>query len=107
MITEVLIVNTPFKEVTSRLQAKHLGKGIWQTKCPVCNDTRLAIAEGEAGRAMLFCTAGCNHEKVLAALDMTESGLFPQSKCPPKGRAVKAGNKAPEGAQPNGQGPKG
>src|SRR5215467_326563 len=107
MSAKVVIVKTPFKEVTSRLQAKHLGKGIWATKCPVCNDTQLAIGEGEAGRAMLYCAAGCSNEKVLAALGMTESDLFPQSKGLPKRKAVKAGNEAPKGAEANGQGPKG
>jgi len=56
---------------------------------------------------MLYCAAGCSNEKVLAALGMTESDLFPQSKGLPKRKAVKAGNEAPKGAEANGQGPKG
>jgi hypothetical protein len=46
--------------------------------CPAHDDTlpSLSLAEGEDGRALLMCHAGCDVREVVAALDLTMSDLF-------------------------------
>lgn len=59
------------------ISAKRVGTG-WQARCPAHDDrvASLAINEGEDGRALLHCHAGCDTAAVIAALGMTPTELF-------------------------------
>lgn len=51
----------------------------WIAKCPAHSDKRnsLSIGEGEDGRVLLFCHAGCQTSDVVEALGLTMRDLFP------------------------------
>ncbi len=50
----------------------------WSARCPAHEDRQasLSIAEGDAGRVLLKCHAGCDHKKIVAALGLEERDLF-------------------------------
>jgi hypothetical protein len=50
----------------------------WMALCPAHDDRNpsLSIREGEAGRVLVHCFAGCSTEAVIAAFDLTISDLF-------------------------------
>ncbi len=53
------------------------GKG-WRAQCPSCGgkSKKLAIAEGDDGRLLLTCFAGCPAHDVVAAVGLTVADLF-------------------------------
>lgn len=57
---------------------KKIGKD-WQAKCPAHEDHRasLSVGEGDDGRVLLHCHAGCTLEAIIAALDVKPAQLFP------------------------------
>lgn len=60
--------------------AKRSGHG-WVAKCP-CHDDKnasLSVGQGEEGRALLNCFAGCPTENILAAIGLKPSDLFCES----------------------------
>jgi len=72
---------TPVELVLSKLpKAKRNGTG-WQARCPAHNDRRpsLSIAEGDGGRALLHCHAGCTAEAVASALGLKMADLMPEA----------------------------
>jgi putative DNA primase/helicase len=50
----------------------------WTVRCPAHEDgtASLSIAEGDDGRVLLHCHAGCDHTKIVAALGLEERDLF-------------------------------
>ena len=69
---------TPVELVLSKLSdAKANGHG-WQSRCPAHEDQNpsLSIAEGDDGRALLKCHAGCTTEDVVAALEIRMADLY-------------------------------
>jgi putative DNA primase/helicase len=52
----------------------------WTARCPAHNDrvNSLSIGEGQDGRALLHCHAGCPLEKVVDALGIRVRDLFVQ-----------------------------
>jgi hypothetical protein len=74
-------VSDPLKHVLDRLATagnlKQTGSG-WSARCPAHDDRQasLSIGEGDAGRVLLKCHAGCDHKAVLAALGLEERDLF-------------------------------
>ncbi len=60
-------------------RAKKAGAG-WRAPCPACGpDSRslkLAIGEGDDGRVLLRCFAGCDAAAVLAAVGLSLADLF-------------------------------
>ncbi len=70
---------TPIELVLSKLpDAKRNGTG-WQARCPAHDDRRpsLSIAEGDGGRALVHCHAGCTPEAVAAAIGLKMAELMP------------------------------
>ncbi len=67
----------PVARVLSRVQAKPNGRG-WMARCPAHNDRKpsLSIAQGDDGRALLHCHAGCTHDAIAAALGIEKRELF-------------------------------
>jgi hypothetical protein len=53
-------------------------KSGWSARCPAHEDRQasLSIAEGDDGRVLLKCHAGCDHKKIVAALGLEERDLF-------------------------------
>jgi DNA primase len=64
----------------------------WTAKCPAHPDrtASLSIAEGDDGRALLHCFAGCPAADVVAAIGLSLADLFPERirDTTPQGRAA-------------------
>ncbi len=76
---------TPVDLVLERLSgAKRLGTG-WIAKCVAHEDRKasLTLAEGDDGRALLCCQAGCKTEDVVAGIGLAMTDLFPPKDEPP------------------------
>jgi hypothetical protein len=65
------------KELAAILQAKRSGVG-WSAKCPAHPDRSpsLSIREGDDGRILLRCFAGCSIDSILSALGLSKRDLF-------------------------------
>lgn len=65
------------EEVARRLGGRRNGSG-WSARCPAHNDRNpsLSISEGEGGRVLLHCHAGCAQEAVIDAL--RKVGMWPE-----------------------------
>jgi len=75
-------VNTFLSEL-SNVEKK--GNG-WQARCPVHNDDEasLSIKEGDDGRILLHCFAGCSVEAIVQALHLQMADLFPKKGTSPR-----------------------
>jgi len=70
---------TPVQLVLARLpDAKRNGRD-WSARCPGHSDEHasLSIGQGDDGRALLRCHAGCTAEAIVAALGVTMRDLMP------------------------------
>jgi hypothetical protein len=68
----------PIALVLSRLEnVAELSSG-WSARCPAHDDelNSLSIAEGDDGRVLLFCHAGCNFEDIVDGLGLRIRDLF-------------------------------
>ncbi len=65
-------------ELAARVDGRRNGAG-WSAKCPAHEDRRasLSIGEGDDGRALLKCHAGCGLGAILDKLGLREADLFP------------------------------
>jgi len=69
----------PVELVLSKLPgAKRNGKG-WHARCPAHDDRRpsLSIAEGDDGRALINCHAGCTPQAIVEAVGLNLADLMP------------------------------
>lgn len=59
--------------------ARQVGSGQWVARCPAHDDRNpsLSIAEGEDGRILLHCFAGCSVENICSALGIEVRDLYP------------------------------
>lgn len=66
-----------FVELCDRLQARKSGAN-WLARCPAHQDRSpsLSIREGDDGRVLLHCFAGCPTESICSALGIKLSDLF-------------------------------
>ena len=66
-------------EILSRLHGVKGGHGQWTARCPAHDDRQnsLSVGEGKDGRVLLRCHAGCDVDRIAAALGVTKSDLFP------------------------------
>ncbi len=64
-------------------KVKKAGKG-YQARCPAHDDNgpSLSLREGEDGRVLVHCHAGCTTAAVVAAIGLTMADLFPPSNTP-------------------------
>ncbi len=65
----------------SRLDGvKETGPGKYLSRCPAHADRSpsLAIKDGDDGRVLIHCFAGCETEDVLSAIGMTFSDIMPE-----------------------------
>lgn len=68
-----------FSEILARFPtATNSGDG-WKAKCPAHNDgtPSLLIREGDDGRTLLHCHAGCTPQAICAAIGLRLADLFP------------------------------
>jgi hypothetical protein len=70
---------TPVENLISRLDKVKGRNGSWTARCPAHADNgpSLAVREGEDGRVLLHCFAGCETASVLGAVGMDMTDLFP------------------------------
>ena len=68
---------TPVEHLVDRLSAKPNGAG-WIAKCPAHEDRQpsLSIDEGEDGKVLLNCFAGCSAKAIVTAIGLTMRDLF-------------------------------
>ena len=61
-------------------KVKRTAKG-YQARCPAHDDggPSLSLSEGDDGRVLLHCFAGCSTAAVVAAMGLTIADLFPPS----------------------------
>lgn len=62
-------------------KVRRTGQGKWQACCPAHDDRgpSLSIAEGDDGRVLVHCFAGCSVHEIVAAAGMDIADLFPPS----------------------------
>ena len=73
-------------ELLSRLErVRKTGSG-WTARCPSHEDTTasLSIREGDDGRILVNCFAGCMPAEVVAALGLTMRDLFADTRTTPR-----------------------
>ena len=73
-------MNEALSNVLSRLKGvKRCGNG-WQAFCPAHNDRKpsLKVDEGEGGKVLVKCFAGCRTEDIVAAIGLNMSNLYPE-----------------------------
>lgn len=89
---------THFKGV---LQA---GPNQWSAICPAHDDSSpsLAISEGENGKPLLFCHAGCQLTEILSAAGIEPAEVVKGNGRPRKKRTVKKENSKPAAARSSG-----
>ncbi len=65
-------------------RVKYTGKNSYMAQCPCHEDKEpsLAVSEGEDGRVLLKCFAGCNTEDIVAELGLSMADLFPPKERP-------------------------
>jgi hypothetical protein len=65
-------------KVLAKLTAVKKTKSGWSARCPAHKDRSpsLSITEGDDGRVLLKCHAGCDHKKIVEALGLAERDLF-------------------------------
>jgi len=67
------------QDILSHLQGVKGGHGQWTARCPAHDDQQssLSVGEGDDGRVLLRCHAGCDVDRITAALGLNKSDLFP------------------------------
>lgn len=68
----------PFARLLARLEGvQHHGNGV-RCICPGCGgkSRKLSLTQGDDGRVLLHCFAGCSPHDVLAAVGLTVNDLF-------------------------------
>ena len=71
----------PCELVLERLEdVRPTGPDRWMARCPSHHDKRpsLSIREGDDGRFLLYCFAGCGAYRVLDALGLDMADLYPK-----------------------------
>jgi hypothetical protein len=71
--------SAPVQRLLDQLEDVRATGAGWSALCPAHEDTRpsLTISEGDEGRALVHCFAGCQPEDVVSALGLEMSDLFP------------------------------
>jgi hypothetical protein len=76
---------TPVRKLLERLPGAKQSGGNWSARCPAHDDrmASLSIGEGDDGRALVRCHAGCDAERIVTALGLTLRDLMPERDAPP------------------------
>src|SRR5215211_5395770 len=64
--------------LTTALESVRQSNGSWKALCPAHEDREpsLSVTEGDDGRALLKCFAGCDTQKIVGALGLEMKDLF-------------------------------
>ncbi len=95
--------DTPLQKVLSAVEsvtgkpAKRNGRG-WLANCPAHHDDNasLSIAEGDDGRALVRCFAGCSFQSIMSACGLEPRDAMPEKHSSPKPRPMPASKPAPK-----------
>ena len=70
----------PVEKVLDKLDGTRESNGSWKALCPAHEDREpsLSVTEGDDGRALLKCFAGCDTENIVGALGLEMKDLFEQ-----------------------------
>jgi putative DNA primase/helicase len=87
---------TPIERVLALLDGVRETSNGWIALCPAHDDNRssLSIGEGDNGRVLLKCFAGCEVGEIVSALDLEMRDLFPRASADEKRRAIPADSAA-------------
>ena len=60
------------------VEARRAGAGRWHAKCPAHDDRSpsLSIRDGQDGRVLVHCFAGCSVDAILSALQLSRRDLY-------------------------------
>ena len=66
-------------EILQRLEGVQDTSTGWSARCPAHDDQRasMSVRDGDDGRILVHCHAGCAPDQILAAMGLTMSDLFP------------------------------
>jgi hypothetical protein len=72
----------PIEDLLQRLQKTRKGKSGWTARCPAHDDKNpsLSVSQGDDGRILLHCYAGCATEAVLKELGLSMRELMPEGR---------------------------
>jgi hypothetical protein len=75
-----MMMSSRTEVVARRLKGLKQADHGWRALCPAHEDTRasLSLGQGNDGRVLLYCHAGCSTDDVLAALELEIGDLFQQ-----------------------------
>lgn len=87
MFIEDMSPENPLGRLLGRLENVQQENGHFKASCPVPGHGKgqgdrnpsLAVSEGDDGRVLLKCWAGCPYKDVLATIELTEADLFPEN----------------------------
>jgi hypothetical protein len=87
---------TPAERLLGRLAGVRPSGAGWSARCPAHEDrtASLSVSEGDDGRALVKCHAGCAVDSVAAAVGLTVRDLMPGRTGPPPPRNGKPGRDA-------------
>jgi hypothetical protein len=68
----------PVNTVLERFDNPRISGSGWRVDCPTGHRSRgtLSVTEGDDGRALLFCHAGCTIDEILAGLGLQKQDLY-------------------------------
>lgn len=99
--------STTVADVLGRLEGVRRSGDEWAAKCPAHDDRNasLSVGEGDDGRPLLFCHAGCTFEAIAAAVGMGRGDFAPMPAAarapkPPKAEAGELVAPIPDDAPP-------
>jgi hypothetical protein len=72
----------PLDRVLERLEGVKAHNGYFMAPCPAHDDRdpSLSVREGEDGRVLLKCFAGCAFEDMVVAMGLEAKDLFPEER---------------------------
>ena len=78
------------EQVLSQLKGVRTSMRGWRACCPAHADRKpsLSIGLGEQGQVLLKCFAGCSLERIVEAMGLTMTDLFPEETPAPDGQAT-------------------
>ena len=85
------------KDILGRLNGVKGSGTQYTAKCPAHDDRHasLSVGEGQDGRILLKCHAGCSTQSILAAMGLSERDLFPNKPDAKGAKAAKASDAPP------------
>jgi len=85
--------SSALEQVLSHLKGVRTSMRGWRACCPAHADRKpsLSIGLGEHGQVLLKCFAGCSLERIVEAMGLTMTDLFPAATPTPDGQATSPG----------------